>query len=745
MEIRLHGRGGQGGVTCAKIIATVYGQLGKSVQAFGDYAGERSGAPVRAYVRIADGPITLRNKVYEPDHLIVLDPSLLSAATVAGLRPGGVLLVNTSEPPGPLAERYPGFRVATVDATAIARANGIGSRSLVIVNTTIAGAFARVMELPLAALETAYEHLGLASDVLAARAAGEAVQVQASVPSAAPRATADPAAAARPAAAPVPVLDLVDHVEGPAPLLQTGAWRSQMPRFTVRLAPCSAVCPAGNDVVGFVQAMAREGAGAAARVLAHTSPLAGVCGRVCPAFCMLGCNRRELDGAVDVRGVERWISDHAPEEGAGDRVAPVAAPVRRRSVAIVGGGPAGLSAAYTLAQLGHEAVVFEAEAKLGGVLHTGIPSYRLPRNVLEREISGIVELGVVVRSGERLGRDRLAALADEHDAVILALGLQRQAELDVPGRELAGIEQGVRFLHRVNVAGEAHLAGHVVVLGGGNTAMDCARSALRLGAGRVTVAYRRSEAEMPAIPDEVVEAQEEGVAFLFQRAPVAFTSDGERLAAVVLAEVELGAPDASGRRRPVVTERTERLACDHVLLALGQSPDPASLPPGWRLEGSRYFAGDRPMHVYAAGDFATGDGTVTHAIGDGRRAATLALAALGEPVKVFERPDRVLAVKTSDLRFSHFERTAPAAHAKEPPRERARHFDEVAHGLPDVGEAGRCFSCGHCTSCDTCLVYCPDGIIHRHDGAYEIDLDYCKGCGICVVECPRGAMEMVQG
>ncbi len=151
------------------------------------------------------------------------------------------------------------------------------------------------------------------------------------------------------------------------------------------------------------------------------------------------------------------------------------------------------------------------------------------------------------------------------------------------------------------------------------------------------------------------------------------------------------------------------------------------------------------MHVYAAGDFATGDGTVTHAIGDGRRAATLALAALGEPVAVFERPDRVLAVKTTDIRC----RTSSARRRRRRARSRRssarRHFDEVAHGLPDAGEAQRCFSCGHCTHCDTCLVYCPEGIIRRRDGAYEVDLDYCKGCGICVTECPRGAMEMVQG
>ncbi len=742
MEIRLHGRGGQGGVTCAKILAALYARLGKSVQAFGDYAGERSGAPVRAYVRVADGPITDRNKVYQPDHLVVLDPSLLGDATVAGLRPGGVLLVNSTDAPEVLAARFPGFRVATVDATGIARANGIGSRSLVIVNTTIAGAFARLLELPLDEVEAAYRQLGVGHDVLAARAAHDAVRWTSGAASGASAESGAAAASPWGQTALGPVQDLVDHVEGPAPLLHTGAWRTQVPRFTIRLAPCSAVCPAGNDVVGFVQALARQDDGAAADVLGQTSPLAGVCGRVCPAFCMLGCNRRDLDGAVDVRGVERWISDHATVA----RARPSSAkPARRRRVAIVGGGPAGLSAAYTLAQLGHEAIVYEGERKLGGVLHTGIPTYRLPRDVLEREVAGVVGLGVTVRTGERLGPERLAQLPAEYDAVILALGLQKLTRLDLPGRQLVGVEQGVRFLHRVNVAGDAHVTGHVVVLGGGNTAMDCARSALRLGADRVTVAYRRTEAEMPAIPDEVEEAREEGVIFEFQCAPVGFEGDGQRVRGIVLAEVEMGAPDESGRRRPVVTGRTTSVACDHVLLALGQSQDLTILPAGWTLERGRLSDADRPMHVYAAGDLATGDGTVTHAIGDGRRAALLALAALGETVPRFERPDAALAVKTSDIRFSHFDQSAPASQKKEPPRARAHHFDEVSHGLGDPGEAHRCLSCGHCTHCDTCLVYCPDGIIHRRDGAYEVDRDYCKGCGICVVECPRGAMEMVQG
>ncbi|HEX6198684.1 MAG TPA: 2-oxoacid:acceptor oxidoreductase family protein, partial [Thermoanaerobaculia bacterium] len=267
MEIRIHGRGGQGGVTCAKLLAAVYARLGKSVQAFGDYAGERSGAPVRAYVRVADAPITNRNKVYRPDHLLVLDRTLLDAQALSGLAPGGLLLVNTAEPPAALADPLGApvdpdgtFRRAAVDATAVARRHGIGSRSVVIVNTTIAGAFARALDLPWEALEEAYGELGLAADLPAAREAWEGVRVAPAAPAVAPDPVERPAAPAptgRVASDPVrpPVLDLVDHRSGPAPALRTGSWRSQTPRYAKHLSPCNASCPAGNDVGGFVQAL----------------------------------------------------------------------------------------------------------------------------------------------------------------------------------------------------------------------------------------------------------------------------------------------------------------------------------------------------------------------------------------------------------------------------------------------------------------------------------------------------------
>ncbi|HET6348627.1 MAG TPA: FAD-dependent oxidoreductase, partial [Candidatus Krumholzibacteria bacterium] len=548
------------------------------------------------------------------------------------------------------------------------------------------------------------------------------------------------AAAAAPPAPGTPVVPMTEHTQGPPTGLKTGSWRTQLPRYVEHFAPCNAACPAGNDVVTFVQTLLNEGEEAAAHILGRTQPLASVCGRVCPAPCMIDCSRSNYDGAVNIRALERWIGDRAPLVQRKSLL-----PRERRRVAIIGSGPAGLSAAYDLARGGHHVTMFDGENELGGVLRTGIPTYRLPREVLDREINAILDLGVETRTGVFLNRDQVLALSKEYDAVIVAAGFGLPTKLDVPGVTLDGVEDGTRFLHRVNLEGGQAVSGHVVVLGGGNTAMDCARSALRSGAARVSVVYRRTRAEMPAILEEIAESEHEGVSFHFQRAPMGFGGNGH-VAALVVAEVDMGPPDASGRRRPIVTERTSVMACDHVLLALGQSADPGLLPRGGHIENGRVHIDGNPTNIYACGDFATGEGTVAHAIGDGRRAALRALGALGENVKVFERPPKIQVVPTSSIRPEYFAPVAATVEQHEPVDSRIRTFRETNHGIPDPREAERCFSCGHCTRCDTCLVYCPEGIIERavaEDGSnYFVNLDFCKGCGICVTECPRGAMEM---
>jgi len=402
---------------------------------------------------------------------------------------------------------------------------------------------------------------------------------------------------------------------------------------------------------------------------------------------------------------------------------------------VVGGGPAGLSAAYQLAMQGHAATIFEAGPALGGVLRNGIPAFRLPHEALKRDVERILKLGVEARCNSRLGKDELLRLQRDFDAVIVCVGFGSAFDLAVKGENLEGVEQGLDFLDcakRERVV----LKGNVVVVGGGNTAIDCARTALRCGAASVKIVYRRSREDMPAIKEEIAEAEREGVRLLPYRQPVEFTGTGT-VSAVVVAEVEAGPPDASGRRRPVITNRTSKLPCDKVLLALGQKSELDLLPEGWTMRDGRAWQGDQMLPIWFAGDCGTGDGTVTHAIGHGRLAALAVLSGGAMPGET-----QVKRVAPGQIRFSHFDVAPPHSDRQFEPSVFAGNFDEVNLGLKGPEEAERCFSCGHCTKCDTCLISCPDGVILRIEGGYRIDGEYCKGCGMCVAECPRSAMEM---
>lgn len=724
LEVRVHGRGGQGGVTCAKLIAILYSQMGFSVQTFGDYGSERTGAPIAAYARVDRAPIINRNKVYSPDHLLVLDEGLLGPQVLSGAAQGALLLLNSRMTLAGFDGRFPHCRLGVVDATSIAREHGIGSASLVIVNTTILGAYVRMLGMQLEVLERAYASLGLGEDFVAARHAFDAVEMR-DVLDFEPEVVAP--------APPPPVGPLTSHCVDVPPTLLTGAWSTQTPVYRSREAPCNVACPAGNDVVGFIEALRTAGADAALAILLRTQPLPSVCGRVCPAPCMQVCNRRVFDGAVNIRSLERWIADQAT-------VLPVRQKAERpRRVAVVGGGPAGLSAAYHLALRGHEVSLFEAASRLGGVLQSGIPAFRLPREVLQRDLDRILSLGVQVHPRSRLGAGDLRRLGDTYEATIVCTGFGAENDLIVPGGDLGGVEQGLAFLERTARAPEA-VSGRVLVVGGGNTAIDCARTALRCGAASVKLVYRRAREDMPAIIDEIEEAEAEGLGVLVHRQPVAFVGEN-RVTAAVLAEMEEGAPDASGRRRPVATDRTMTLACERVLLALGQKQELDLLPDGWERRGDRAWQGEQPLAVWFAGDCATADGTVAHAIGTGRRAALAALAALGAAVEK-QQPPTGAPVAPAEIRFSHFDVMPPHRDRQLPPATRMQNFAESNQGLGGPEEAGRCFSCGHCTLCDTCLVYCPESVIHRTESGYRIDEDYCKGCGMCVAECPRNAMEM---
>ncbi len=739
-------------MTLAKIIATSRFLVGQSVQAFGLYAAERSGAPVQAFCRFADGTIHNRNLVYEPDHVVVLDPTLVGPAILDGLKPGGWLLVNTAEAVELLAERFTGQRLAAVDATAIARRHRLGTRSLPIVNTALAGAFGRLMGWSGEEIEAALVHLELVGANLAAAAeAYEAVVTR--LPGAAgssgrpvPAGAADSGPPARPRAP-----SLLTGNTGLPPATRTGLWATLQPRRQQAVAPCNHVCPAGNDVRGFLQALARDDLEAAASILLRTTPLPAVCGRVCPAPCMDRCNRIGLDGAVQVRELERYVGDHAAYE-------PPAANGRAERVAVIGSGPAGLTAAYHLALVGYPVVLIEAGERPGGLLRTGIPGYRLPGAVVDREIERILRLGVELRCGRPVDRTSLLRLARQHDALLVATGQQEARSLRLGLGEGGPVEQGLEFLARSKAGRMERLDGEVVlVVGGGNTAVDAARTALRLGAERVTIVYRRTRHEMPAITEEVDQALEEGVELLQLLSPVQLRRAGDAAAlaapyALVCRVMELGEPDESGRRRPVEVAGSDfELACSRVILALGQSADLSVFPDGTEVRDGERLLGLLEKPVFAIGDLATGDGTVASAIGSGRRAALHIHRTLsGEPIGGEEpagagRPVDVWSdevVHPEAMKLHLFEGRQPERGGRLSPWARSWNFEEVALGLEGVAEAKRCLSCGGCTECDRCVTYCPEGVLKRVGSVFEFDYSYCKGCGVCAAECPRNVIFM---
>ena len=714
MEITLYGRGGQGGVTLAKVIATAYFNRGSNAQAFGVYAAERSGAPVQAYVRVDPEEITNHNLIRDPDHIIVLDPTLIGHAVLAGLKSNGWIILNTPKAPAAWSEMFAGFQVAAVDATAIAVSYGLGTRAVPIVNTTMMGAVARVFDLDFDEIRHVFAEMHFGDANL--RAAEEAFKaVQLAAMAGAIKAIDAPRSSA-------PAISLLDPNIGGAPRILTGSWATRRPEARELTPPCNHRCPAGNDVQRFVAEVARDRHDEALAVLLETTPLPGICGRVCPAPCMEACNRNGFDEGINVRELERFVADHAEWPEPSPRL-------RSERVAVVGSGPAGLSGAYHLARLGYHVSLFEASDELGGVLRNGIPSYRLPREVLDREIGFILMHGVTAYTDAKIDRAAMLDLAQHYEAVFVATGLQHARAVEL-GEAGDIVTQGIDFLDRVHRNEESLRGQRVVVVGGGNTAIDAARSARRLGAASVRILYRRTRAEMPAIADEIHAAIEEGVTLQELALPVRVTRvDG--YASLTCMCMKLGDPDASGRPQPVASGEELTVDCDKIILALGQAADLSVLV----TENATIFLG---------GDFATNEGTVAAAIGSGRRAAWHIHRQLtGEDLF----PPDAASVATPDLiKTRSFVHDARQRGEALPAAERAETFAEVHRGLQTdaaaIAEANRCFSCGVCNACDRCLTYCPEGILQRKGETLEFHYDYCKGCGLCAAECPRGGIVM---
>jgi 2-oxoacid:acceptor oxidoreductase gamma subunit (pyruvate/2-ketoisovalerate family) len=677
IEIRIHGRGGQGGVTLAKLIATVRYLEGDSVQAFGVYAAERSGAPLQAFCRYDTKPIVNRNLIYEPDHVIVLDPTLVGPGITMGLKANGWILLNTNKPIEEFGEQFHGYRVATIDATSIARKNKLGTATVPIVNTALAGAFGELVGFTLDEVNGALEHLGFVGGNLeAAREAFETVRTAEAV------AKAD---VKKPSIPQDYIPGLVDGNTGELPRIRTGDWATQVPHRVARRAvpPCNHVCPAGNDVQGFLAALAQDKVDEALEIILDTSPFPSVCGRVCPAPCMEMCNRIQLDGAVNVRELERYAGDQGTAEVQ-------RAEGRCEKISIIGSGPAGLSAAYQLGRLGYDVTILEGGTEIGGLLRTGIPPYRLPRDVIDRELERILDLGVKVETNRRVDKQALVDIARESDAVLVATGLQQLRDLSLGSSEDGTVMQGIDFLdlanrEQIRVDGE-----DVIVAGGGNTAFDAARSSLRLGAKSVRIVYRRTRDEMPAIKEEIEEAIEEGIKidYLTQPLNLAPSVKGNGYT-LTCRPMELGEPDDSGRRRPVeVLGMDFDLHCDRVLLALGQSAELSIFPEGTEVHEDEDLLGVLETPVFAVGDLATYDGTVTAAIGSGRRAAFHVHHTITGEQLLSPPTEEELATPDS-LTMHLFRRCAPSESRALDPATRRFTYEEVHEGLADPSERGR--------------------------------------------------------
>jgi NADPH-dependent glutamate synthase beta subunit-like oxidoreductase len=506
------------------------------------------------------------------------------------------------------------------------------------------------------------------------------------------------------------------------------------------LPPCNAGCPAGENIQAWLAHVKAGEHEQAWRQLVADNPLAAIHGRVCYHPCENVCNRKRLDASVSIHSVERFLGDLAREQRWGFDPPP---PPTGKRVLVVGAGPSGLSAAYHLARFGHQVEIRDAGPEPGGMMRYGIPAYRLPRDVLGDEIERIERLGVRMVANYRV-QDLMAERAEgSFDAVFVAVGAHLSKRIDIPAMDAARVVDAVTFLRGVASGERPVLGRRVAVYGGGNTAMDAARVARRLGAEEPTIVYRRTRAQMPAHEEEAADAEREGVRINWLRTITAF--DGPEMTIEVMELDETGFPRGTGR--------LETLAADTLILALGQDTDTGFLRGVPGVE----FARDGTVQVsqslmtgcpgvFAGGDMVPSERTVTVGVGHGKKAARYIDAYLRDGD--YERPPKHREAGFDELHLWYF---GDAARQRQPEREpdaRVADFAEVVGSLSAdqaTYEAGRCLSCGNCFECDGCLGACPeDAVIKLGAGhRYRFDYDRCTGCAACMEQCPVHAIDMI--
>jgi len=519
---------------------------------------------------------------------------------------------------------------------------------------------------------------------------------------------------------------------------RTGSWRTSRPVYIDRLPPCNHQCPAGEDIQGWLYHAESGDYESAWRHLVLQNPFPAIMGRVCYHSCESACNRGKLDESVGINSVERFLGDEALKRGW-----KFAAPPREsgKHVLVVGAGPSGLSAAYHLRRLGHGVTIREAGPMAGGMMRFGIPKYRLPRAVLDAEVQRILDLGVVLKLDSKVTNILEEMQQGRFDGAFLAVGAHIAKRAYIPAGDSARVLDALAVLRDMEGEAKPLLGRRVVVYGGGNTALDVARTAKRLGAEEAIIVYRRTREKMPAHDFEVEEALQEGVMIKWLST---ITQAGE--SSITVEKMTL---DDKGFPQP--TGEFETLGADSLVLALGQDVDLGLLNgvPGLQTMGGVVQVDAHMMTghpgIFAGGDMVPAERNVTVAIGHGKKAARNVDAWLKGAV--YTPP--------AQHELASFDKLNPWYYADAPKTVRplldiARRkstFDEVVQGLDETNalfEARRCLSCGNCFECDNCYGVCPDNAVTKLGPGkrYQFNLDYCKGCGVCVAECPCGAIRM---
>ena len=539
-------------------------------------------------------------------------------------------------------------------------------------------------------------------------------------------------------------------------LFPTGNWRSIRPVYRDKMPPCNNACGTNEKIQGYLDLVKRGKYLDAYALIKEDMPFPSVTGRVCYHPCEQACNRGQYDEAISIRAVERFLGDLG--QALARDVVKAGTP-NGKKVAVVGSGPAGHSAAYQLARLGYKVTILEKSPKAGGLNRGGIPDWVLPADVLDREIERLVELGITIKTNTEVGKDvSWDSLKKDYDAVVLAVGLTEPNSARAEGENKGGVIYGLPFLRDIGMGtSKVKVGARVAVIGGGNTAIDCAREALRQGAVEVTmITVEGGPKEMPAVPEDLHDMTEEGVELLHGRAMTAVLGDGKVEALELRPAHFAGAINAS----PIVIDReskAERFAVDNVIIAVGQHASLAWLPAEFKTERGTIkidqFGRLGSTNFFAAGDVVQlGAGQplmVVNAVGNGKRVAfNLDKFLRGEVPQPRSIPIDVI-VDLNRMNMTYFPNFPRIQQTLLPPASRRKTQEEVIQALTEeqaVAEASRCFSCGTCNACDNCYLVCPEPCIvrsTRSNGLYKILVDYCKGCRVCIEECPTGCLEGV--